>query len=190
MASALGRTCSTIAFRFNDLARSRIAMASACCLATGKLLRLGQSILATVDTQAARNSRGAGGGTSPVMCSTGGKPGKAVMPGVVSAVILVLLQLLSKPATASAAIALAAAPSRFFNVESKTIPCRNMVRSMITQLSTQLSGAFYCAPAFSEATHSHQSQAAAFLPNSGSILTSAAMMKAGTVAIQTQMKKC
>src|SRR5450830_44878 len=128
MASALGRTCSTIAFRFNDLARSRIAMASACCLATGKLLRLGQSILATVDTQAARNSRGAGGGTSPVMCSTGGKPGKAVMPGFTSDGILVLVQLLSKPATASAAIALAAAPSRFFNVESKTIPCRNRIR--------------------------------------------------------------
>jgi hypothetical protein len=29
-----------------------------------------------------------------------------------------------------------------------------------------------------------------FFPNSGSIFTSAAMMKAGMVATQTQMKKC
>src|SRR5450830_277474 len=154
MASALGRTCSTIAFRFNDLARSRLAMASACCLATGKLLRLGQSILATVDTQAARNSRGAGGGTSPVMCSTGAAPGKPPSSGLVSVGILVLVQLLSKPATASAAIALAAAPSRFFNVESKTIPCRNRIRIDDHAVSTQLSRAFYCASGFTEATHS------------------------------------
>src|SRR3954465_7835679 len=51
-----------IAFRLSALARSRIRTASACCWAGVKLFRLGQSILATVDTHAARNSRGAAGG--------------------------------------------------------------------------------------------------------------------------------
>ena len=39
-----------------------MATASACCLAAFRFGLLGQSILATVETQAARNSRGAGGG--------------------------------------------------------------------------------------------------------------------------------
>ncbi len=59
-------------------------MASACCLAIVRLLRLGQSMLATVDTQAARNSRGAGGGMlGSTGCAAGGVPGwRGAAPGV------------------------------------------------------------------------------------------------------------
>src|SRR5471030_5414 len=96
MASALGRTCSTMAFRFSDLARSRMTMASACCFSTLRLLRLGQSIFDTVDTHTARNSRGAGGGCLP--SADGVAPGAAgVMTGI-TGVSGVLLQALNNAA--------------------------------------------------------------------------------------------
>src|SRR5690349_9933951 len=51
-----------MALRFISLALSRIALISATCWATGRPGLEGQSMLATVATQAARNSRGGGGG--------------------------------------------------------------------------------------------------------------------------------
>src|SRR3982751_1858939 len=71
-----------MAFRFSARERSRMAMASACCLAIVRLLRLGQSILATVDTQAARNSRGAGGGMLGSNGAGGGTPAPGWRGGV------------------------------------------------------------------------------------------------------------
>src|SRR5688572_12612123 len=99
MASADGRTCSTIAFRFIDLARSRIAIASACCCADGRPVLLGQSILATVDTQAARNSRGAGGGFS----ATTSGAGRAATSGTTGAVVVQLLTSATAPAIVASA---------------------------------------------------------------------------------------
>ena len=64
MASAAGRTCSSSALRPSAAARSTICTSSACCTATGKPGALGQSMLATLATQAPRNSRGAAGGIS------------------------------------------------------------------------------------------------------------------------------
>src|SRR5688572_24686897 len=52
-----------MALRFIALARSRIWMISSCCSAVLRPGLLGQSMLFTVATQEARNSRAAGGGS-------------------------------------------------------------------------------------------------------------------------------
>ncbi len=63
-ASADVRICRTIAFRFRSRARSRIAIASRFWTSVESPGFEGQSMFATVATQAARNSRGSGGGWS------------------------------------------------------------------------------------------------------------------------------
>jgi hypothetical protein len=50
-----------MALSFICTALSRIVMISAFCLSLLRSRRLGQSMLATVETQVARNSRGVGG---------------------------------------------------------------------------------------------------------------------------------
>src|SRR5471030_2808889 len=117
MASALGRTCSTMAFRFSDLARSRMTMASACCFSALRLLRLGQSIFDTVDTHTARNSRGAGGGW---LLADGAAPGDAGVAAGIIGVSGVLLQALNNAASPPAAQA--ARVCRFFALKTKTTP--------------------------------------------------------------------
>jgi len=159
-----------MAFRFSALARSRIASTSACCFATGRLLRLGQSMLATVDTQAARNSRGAGGGWSPVNggCATGCVVAPGVLPAGAGPLAGVAVPLSGGTGVVQAArmaeIALAA-------------PAARVSRLFELKLTTNLRNAeaLYC-------TYSR--------PNAGSTLISAVMMKAGMVAVQAQMKKC
>src|SRR5471032_3046661 len=107
-----------MAFRFSDLARSRMAIASACCFSVLRLLRLGQSILATVDTQAARNSRGAGGGRSPFGAAPATDEGRgAAAPAAGTTGVL------EQPSssTANPPAMQAAKVSRFFALKTKTI---------------------------------------------------------------------
>src|SRR5215218_8902382 len=54
-----------MALRFRSTALSRMAFISESCWATGRPGLEGQSMLATVATHAARNSRGGGGATEP-----------------------------------------------------------------------------------------------------------------------------
>src|SRR6188472_4232356 len=54
-----------MALRLISLARSRMRIASAFCSSVESPGLLGQSMLPTVATQTARNSSGAGGGSSP-----------------------------------------------------------------------------------------------------------------------------
>jgi hypothetical protein len=61
MASALGRTCKMRVFSFNLAAVSTMLRISCCCCALLKSRLLGQSIFVTVETHAARISRGAAG---------------------------------------------------------------------------------------------------------------------------------
>lgn len=101
-------------------------MASACCLAWVRLLRLGQSMLATVDTQAARNSRGAGGGMlGSTGCAAGGVPsGRGAAPGASGAGAVGVLEQASSSAATTPATP-ADKVSRFFALNlpnTKTIP--------------------------------------------------------------------
>src|SRR4051812_18078601 len=88
-----------MAFRLSDFALSRMATASACCCAAGRPGLLGQSIFATVDTHAARNSRGAAGAS---VSGTGGTDGGADPVGAGGRLVTgacggVVVQLLSNP---------------------------------------------------------------------------------------------
>jgi len=112
MASADGRTCSTIAFRFMALARSRMAIASACCCGAFRFCRLGQSMLATVETQAARNSRGAAGGSLPLAW---------IVPFGAVATFIGVEQLANKPLRASMPAIPPSANARFF-ISATTAP--------------------------------------------------------------------
>ena len=89
-------------------------MASACCLAGLRLARLGQSMLATVETQAARNSRGAGGGVSPF--------GPPATPACRSACGRVEVHAENRPPAASAPATPASAKARLCLFTSTTAP--------------------------------------------------------------------
>ncbi|WP_181373395.1 hypothetical protein [Massilia glaciei] len=114
-----------------------MAIASACCCGTPSPARLGQSMLATVETQAARNSRGAGGGssdggsggggaTSGTGAGAGGGRGLGLGLGVGGAGLAAtgaagwtVPQLLSKPASDSAPATPASANARLFRSGGK-----------------------------------------------------------------------
>ena len=105
-------------------ARSRMAIASACCWGADKLGLLGQSILATVDTQAARNSRGAAGAFSSTDGGTGARAtgGLAGGLGVGLTTGVVVVQLATRPPSVSAPATLASVKARFFKLGCKTNP--------------------------------------------------------------------
>jgi hypothetical protein len=90
-----------------------MAMASACCCAAFRVDLLGQSMLATVDTQAARNSCGLGGGVID------GPAGTAPGATTAGAFGLTVVQLVTRAAMASAA---AMAKARLFRLGSTTTP--------------------------------------------------------------------
>jgi hypothetical protein len=93
-------------------------MTSACCLSAVRLERLGQSILATVETQAARNSRGAAGGVAPPRTTAVFGPVAPVSDGVTACLGLVVLQLARRAPSDKTP---ASANARFFKLGTRKL---------------------------------------------------------------------
>ena len=144
-----------MAFRFIARARSSMLSISAFCCATGRPARLGQSMLATVETQAARNSRGAAGGRSGALPTGAG--GWTAMD-----------------AEGAGGTGLAGC-STFAGGAQPNSSTPHSASKVARRAEKKQDGAV-CIMDY-------------FLPNSGSIFSSAAAIKAGTVATHTQIKK-